>query len=162
MKRRVASRPARSPRSLSLTAAGTARLPQPRDFAGKYPTARLGKLRLVDLPVVRRSLAAAVHDTTVAAWLPTTGPAAPVEYAQRLIYTSTCQPHNCGNHNWAFVWSEQTQKAAVCYHDADRMTGSRWYVDGAVRMTSPTDCGGGLLELPPGLADTLDGGPLAR
>lgn len=125
--------------ALVAHAAGTP--PPLTTFIGKYPFNNISGYTFLSEPVVRRAVESAAFDQSVVQSALSEGVAGPISRRGSLIIASSCQPHNCADHNWTIVMLIPNGPAAVCYHDADLMAQTaRWFVGGMPQFTSADRC----------------------
>lgn len=99
------------------------------EFSGKYRSDSVGGFTFYDHPKIRAALNAAVSNQAVKDAITTqevTGGS--VEVDQWSLTLSGCEPHNCGDHNWRFVYIIGEDSAQVCYYNLDGPPSlTRWY-----------------------------------
>lgn len=121
------------------------------NYHDKYPWEKVKGYSLFQNQYLRNAVRAAVPNTTVydlAIW--EDGTAGPMQFdkGRTAILSSSCEPHNCGWHNWTFIYSSASRRATVCYHNEDYGSGSSWYADGVLYHRGSGSCPSEFSEVP--------------
>lgn len=115
----------------SLVAAPALAAPGLADYAGKYPSDRVGGVSFLEHPLVVAGVGKAVGDRPIRDWIlsPDTVQS-PIVDSAGVLLSQACEPHNCGDHTWTILIHVETGATDVCYHDAAEMgfEQSRWYM----------------------------------
>jgi hypothetical protein len=101
-------------------------------YAGKLTSDNVGGSTFVARPEVRRAVESLVPDAGARRWLLNPDSTqSPIELRGGKLYSSACEPHNCGPHQWTILIGADGAGAEICYHD-DRQDAahSRWYAAG--------------------------------
>jgi hypothetical protein len=117
----------------SASSANSAPAPGPLSaYVGKTTADPVGGIAFVDRPEVRSAVEALVSDAGTRRWIlnrDTTQ--SPIEMRGTKLYSSACEPHNCGPHQWTISIAPDGSGAEICYHDDSRDSAhSLWYVPG--------------------------------
>lgn len=106
---------------------------------GKYPSDAIGGVGFYDRTDVSHALHDAVGDERIVKLvIGRSGPQTPIFVAKDgRIAAWGCEQHNCGDHNWTFLFDEKPGKSALCYHEDGK--DSRWYM-GAAAVRKPGGC----------------------
>lgn len=111
-------------------------------YVGKLTSDSVGGSTFVARPEVRSAVELLVPDAGVRHWIlnPDTTQS-PIELRGGKLYSSACEPHNCGPHQWTILIGPDGSGAEICYHD-DRQDSahSRWYAVGRPPETRPGYC----------------------
>jgi hypothetical protein len=126
-------------------------------YVGKYPFNKVGGYKFITHPTVRSAVDDAVFNKSVKAAVLSDGVAGPIRKQGSLILTWSCEPHNCGSHNWSIAIVGPKGPAAVCYHDEDLMGDmSAWFLGGVRKFGARGGCPAEMSDVPPNLASLLD------
>ena len=105
-------------------------------YSGRYPFDRVGGVRFLDHPLVRRAVANAAPSARISARILAQGTSGVIVVTRTMVLAWACEPHNCGSHNWSIVIGRRNRAQFVCYKpDGGR---ARWY-----RRHRPIAGGGG-------------------
>jgi len=111
-------------------------------YVGKTSYDPIDGVAFVDRPEVRTAVMSLVSDTAARRWLLSRDTTqSPIEMRGGKLYSSACEPHNCGPHQWTILIGPDGSSAEICYHD-DRQDPdhSRWYATGRPPETRPGFC----------------------
>jgi hypothetical protein len=126
-----------------------AALPPLAFYSGKYPFDKIRGYTFVSHPFVRAAMTRAVWSKTIRDQVLSAGVAGPISQSATLMVAHSCEPHNCGDHNWTIVIVKPRGPAAVCYHDQELTDSSgRWFVDGQARYVSADGCSDTVTTIP--------------
>ena len=111
-------------------------------YVGKTTYDPVGGTAFVDRPEVQAAVTSLVPDAAARRWIlnrDTTQ--SPIVMQGARVYSSACEPHNCGPHQWTILIAPDGSSAEICYHD-DRQdpAHSRWYATGRAPETRPGYC----------------------
>lgn len=108
------------------------------EYDGKYVNEAVNEYLLFDNPELRKAVAEAAPNEALAELvLNVEVVSTPIDGDEELkagLYYA-CEPHNCGSHNWSFVFEELTNRGAICHLDMDSGKGAEWYVKGELMLT---------------------------
>ena len=101
-------------------------------YVGKYPFDKVGAHSWNDDPAVVAAVQAAVGDATVRKWvLEDAGPSSPIATVDGKVAAWSCQPHNCGPHQWVTLVDPASGAAEICYFDESvDARATRWFKAG--------------------------------
>jgi hypothetical protein len=128
-----AAAPANAASTNATPANAAATAPGPLSaYVGKTTYDPVGGTAFVDRPEVRSAVETLVQDAGVRHWLlnrDTTQ--SPIEMRGAKLFSSACEPHNCGPHQWTILIAPDGSGAEICYHDDGQDPAhSRWYAVG--------------------------------
>lgn len=113
----------------TLVDTGSPKPPTLAEFSGKYRSDSVRGFTFYDHPKIRAALNAAVPNQAIKDAITSrnvTGGS--VEADQWSLTLSGCEPHNCGAHNWRFVYIIGEDAAQVCYYNLDAPPSlTKWY-----------------------------------
>ncbi|MBN8995976.1 MAG: hypothetical protein J0H94_12185 [Rhizobiales bacterium] len=100
-------------------------------YVGKYPYDKVQGVVFLKNPALIAAVKKAAPPKSVAKWvLSVDTTQVPIAEKDGKIIAHACEPHNCGDHQWAIVIDASSGSADVCYHNPPD-TGeakSRWYL----------------------------------
>jgi hypothetical protein len=111
-------------------------------YVGKTTYDPVDGTAFVDRPEVRAAVDALVPDAAARRWILSRDTTqSPIAMQSGKLYSSACEPHNCGPHQWTILIAPDGSSAEICYHD-DRQdpAHSRWYAAGRAPETRPGYC----------------------
>ncbi len=117
--------------ALAVSPALAAKAPPLSAYVGKYPYDKVQGVIFLRNPAVTAAVKKAALPKAVSKWVlsPDTTQV-PIAEIDGKIVSHACEPHNCGDHDWAIVIDPASGSADVCYHDGPT-TGdgkARWYL----------------------------------
>jgi hypothetical protein len=130
---------------LALSAAAAPSPPPLSAYVGKYPSDKIRGIDFRHHPTVRRAVMdALLMNATVRRTVMEPGVEGPIERQGSFIVATVCEPHNCGDHQWAIVIHTPNGPASVCYHDQDLMGDqSRWFISSRPTFSTSGACSAG-------------------
>lgn len=129
-----------TPASSATTAPAPASETSLSRYVGKYSFDTVGGTRFVDDPRVRSAVERTVDDPAVRALVLGDATAFPIAERDGQIVAGACEPHNCGEHNWAILIRPDGSAPQVC-HKRDGAA-PRWYGEtpvGAAKDSCPQE-----------------------
>lgn len=111
-------------------------------YVGKLTSDAVGGSNFLARPEVRNAVESLVPDAAARRWIldPDTTQALIAMRGAR-IYSSACEPHNCGPHQWSIEIAPDGSSPEICYHDDGQDPNhSRWYAAGRPPETRPGYC----------------------
>ena len=108
------------------------------EYDGKYINETVNEYLLFENPRLREAIEEAAPTEAMAALvLSEDAVTVPIDGdEERMVgLYHACEPHNCGSHNWSFVYDELQGQGAVCHLDMDSGKGAEWYVKGELLLT---------------------------
>jgi hypothetical protein len=100
---------------LAGTVSAAGRRPGLALYKGKYPFDRVAGVTFIGHPAVRAAVRRAAPSPAMAATLLSAGVATPIDVSPVWIASGACEPHNCGEHDWAILINRRTGQAIVCH-----------------------------------------------
>lgn len=94
-------------------------------YVGKYPEDKVGARSFLDEPLVRDGVARVVDDPAVAKLVLAPATAVPIVARDGQLIAGACEPHNCGEHNWAIRIRPDGARPLVCHKPEG--AAPRWY-----------------------------------
>jgi hypothetical protein len=139
----TATAPANTASANAASANSAAAAPGPLSaYVGKTTYDPVGGVAFVDRAEVRAAVTSLVQDAAAQRWIlnrDTTQ--SPIEMRGAKLYSSACEPHNCGPHQWTILIGPDGSGAEICYHDDGQDPAhSRWYAVGRPPETRPGYC----------------------
>lgn len=133
----------------ALTLISAATLPPLALYVGKYPFDKVRGHTFISHPIVRKAVSNAVWSKPIYDQVMSAGVAGPITQSATLIVSSSCEPHNCGDHNWTIVILKPRGPAAICYHDQELTdSNGRWFIAGRSKYVTPDGCSGEIRGIP--------------
>lgn len=111
-------------------------------YVGKTTYDAVDGIAFVDRPEVRAAVTSLVPDAAARRWILSRDTTqSPIVMQGAQLYSSACEPHNCGPHQWTILIGPDGSSAEICYHD-DRQdqAHSRWYAAGRPPEARPGYC----------------------
>jgi hypothetical protein len=130
--------------ALAVSPALAAKAPPVSAYVGKYPYEKVQGVTFLKNPTVVAAVKKTALPKSVGKWvlsLDTTQ--VPIAKISGKIVSHACEPHNCGDHQWAILIDPASGAADVCYHNPPD-TGeakSRWYLStGKNELRDGSEC----------------------
>lgn len=118
--------------AFSLTTAASAlAAPGLTAYEGKYPSDAVDGVTFLAHPAVVAGVGATVADRALRKIILSEETVqSPITVKGRVVRADSCEPHNCGDHNWSILVDSRSGATDVCYHDGATMPQdqSRWYL----------------------------------
>jgi hypothetical protein len=112
-------------------------------YVGKYPFDRVNGVAFLAHPAVVAGVRKAVADPAVLRWvLDTETTQVPIAVNGGRMIAHACEPHNCGDHQWAIVLDLASGAIDVCYRDGATLNDgqSRGYLAAGGSTLRAGDC----------------------
>lgn len=112
-------------------------------YIGKFPFDEVNGVTWKTNPTVQAGIRATVTDTSVRNAILNTegGPSAPIKMYQGKVGSWSCQPHNCGEHQWAVLVDPKSGATDVCYYNAaETGDASRWFLANGQEESRSGNC----------------------
>lgn len=116
-------------------------------YIGKYPYEKVQGVVFLKNPALVAAVKKDALPKGVAKWvLSVDTTQVPIVEQDGKLVAHACEPHNCGDHQWAILIDKASGSADVCYHNPSE-TGegkSRWYLStGKNELRDGAECPSG-------------------
>ena len=132
--------------------------PNISSYHGKYINEPVDDYLLFENERTRNAIETAAPDAETAALIfsqnAVSGPIDGDENVLRGLYQA-CEPHNCGAHQWGFVFDEISGNAAVCHFVMESGQPALWYGAGGLLAEQEGGCPYRLADVPQAVGDAV-------